>query len=356
MEQLSDETGLMPLDHDNTRNTSTAAELDGRRTLVTGGAGTIGSTLVDQLIEAGASEVVVLDNFVRGRRRNLEWAAANGNLTVVEGDIGDRALVRELTEGIDVVFHQAAIRITQCAEEPRLANEVLVDGTFNVVEAAAEAGVDKLIAASSASVYGLATVFPTAEDHHPYANDTLYGAAKVYNEGLLRSFHAMTGLEYVGLRYFNVYGPRMDVHGLYTEVLVRWMERIADGKPPLIFGDGLQTMDFVCVPDIARANVLAAKAPVTDRIYNVASGTEVSLRGLAEALLRTMDSDLEIEYGPERAVNGVTRRLADTEAAKRDLGFEAEIGLEQGLAVLVDWWRGERASVNTAALAGSEAH
>jgi UDP-glucose 4-epimerase len=325
-----------------------------QRILVTGGAGTIGSTLVDQLVEAGAAEVIVLDNFVRGRRRNLEWAVENGNVTVVEGDVRDKALVRELTDGMGLVFHQAAIRITQCAEEPRLALEVLVDGTFNVVEAAAEAGVDKLIAASSASVYGLATEFPTTETQHPYANDTLYGAAKVFNEGLLRSFHAMKGLDYVALRYFNVYGPRMDVHGLYTEVLVRWMERIAEGKPPLIFGDGLQTMDFVCVPDIARANVLAAEADITDRVYNVASGTEVSLRGLAEALLRTMGSDLDIEYGPDRAVNGVTRRLADTSAAKRDLGFEAEISLEQGLAELVEWWRAEKAAGQEPVLAGRE--
>jgi UDP-glucose 4-epimerase len=331
------------------------SRIAGRRMLVTGGAGTIGSTLVDQLIEAGASEVVVLDNFVRGRRRNLEWAAANGNLTVVEGDVRDKGLVRDLTEGADVVFHQAAIRITQCAEEPRLALEVLVDGTFNVVEAAAEVGVDRLVAASSASVYGLATQFPTAEDHHPYANDTLYGAAKVFNEGLLRSFHAMKGLDYVALRYFNVYGPRMDVHGLYTEVLVRWMERINEGKPPLIFGDGLQTMDFVCVPDIARANVLAAEADVNDTVFNIASGTEVSLRGLAEALLRTMGSDLDIEFGPERAVNGVTRRLADTSAAADGLGFKAEIGIEEGLAELVEWWRAEKAVGREPALAGSEA-
>jgi UDP-glucose 4-epimerase len=326
-----------------------------QRILVTGGAGTIGSTLVDQLVEAEAAEVIVLDNFVRGRRRNLEWAVANGNVTVVDGDVRDKVLLRTVTEGCEIVFHQAAIRITQCAEEPRLALEVLVDGTFNVVEAAAEAGVDKLIAASSASVYGLATEFPTTETQHPYANDTLYGAAKVFNEGLLRSFHAMKGLDYVALRYFNVYGPRMDVHGLYTEVLVRWMERIVEGKPPLIFGDGLQTMDFVCVPDIARANVLAAEADVTDRVYNIASGTEVSLRGLAEALLRTMGSDLDIEYGPERAVNGVTRRLADTSAAERDLGFKAKIGLEQGLAELVDWWRAEKAVGQQPALAGTEA-
>jgi UDP-glucose 4-epimerase len=339
----------------NTHEGPAKSRIAGRRMLVTGGAGTIGSTLVDQLIEAGAGEVLVLDNLVRGRRSNLEWAEAQGNLTLVEGDVRDKALVRELTAGTDIVFHQAAIRITQCAEEPRLALEVLVDGTFNVVEAAAEAGVEKLVAASSASVYGLATEFPTTENQHPYANDTLYGAAKVFNEGLLRSYHAMTGLDYVALRYFNVYGPRMDVHGVYTEVLVRWMERIVEGKPPLIFGDGEQTMDFVCVPDIARANVLAAEADVTDRVYNIASSTETSLKGLAEALLRTMDSDLDVEHGPERAVNGVTRRLADTSAAERDLGWKAEIGLEEGLAELVEWWRAEKALGREPALVGSEA-
>jgi UDP-glucose 4-epimerase len=307
--------------------------------LVTGGAGTIGSTLVDQLVEDGAAEIVVLDNFVRGRRENLAWAEANGELTVVEGDVRDEALVTELTQGIDVVFHQAAIRITQCAEEPRLALEVLVDGTFNVVEAAAAADVHKLVAASSASVYGLAREFPTSEDHHSYANDTLYGAAKAFNEGLLRSYHTMTGLDYVVLRYFNVYGPRMDVHGAYTEVLVRWMERIARGEPLVIFGDGTQTMDFVCVADIARANVLAAEADVTDAVFNVASGVETSLHQLARTLLRVMGSDLPIEYGPERSVNRVPRRLADTTRARASLGFSSEIGLEEGLERLVDWWR-----------------
>ena len=310
--------------------------------LVTGGAGTIGSTLVDQLIEAGAAEVVVLDNFVRGRRQNLDRAVANGLVTIVEGDVCDKDLVEELSTGIDIVFHQAAIRITQCAEEPRLALEVLVDGTFNVVEAAAASGVRKLIAASSASVYGLADQFPTDESHHPYANDTLYGAAKTFNEGLLRSYHAMSGLDYVALRYFNVYGPRMDVHGAYTEVLVRWMERIAEGEPPLIFGDGSQTMDFVCVPDIARANILAAESNVTDEVFNVASGVESSLNDLAEGLLRVMGSDLPIEYGPERSVNGVTRRLADTSAATECLGFTARIDLDEGLAQLVEWWRENR--------------
>jgi UDP-glucose 4-epimerase len=216
---------------------------------------------------------------------------------------------------------------------------VLVDGTFNVVEAAADAGVAKLVYASSASVYGLADEFPTTERHHHHNNDTLYGAAKSFNEGLVRSFRAMRGLDYVGLAYFNVYGPRMDVHGAYTEVLVRWMERIADGLPPLIFGDGRQTMDFVCVPDIARANVLAAASDVVEGRYNIASGTETSLLELAQALLRAMGSDLGVEHGPERAVNGVTRRLADISAARRDLGWEPTIGLEDGLRMLVEWWR-----------------
>lgn len=313
--------------------------LQGASVLVTGGAGTIGSTIVDQLLEQGVDHIDVLDNLVRGRVANLEGALASGRVTLVEGDLRDRDLVHDVTRGKDLVFHEAAIRITQCAEEPRLALEVLVDGSFTVYEAAVAHGVDKLITASSASVYGLAEEFPTGERHHHHNNDTFYGAAKSFNEGMLRSFRAMDGLDYVALRYFNVYGPRMDVHGLYTEVLVRWMERIADGKPPLIFGDGLQTMDFVVASDVARANILAAASDVREGVYNVASGVETSLLGLAEALLAAMDSDLPVEHGPERAVNGVTRRLADTSAAARDLGFTAEVPLEQGLRDLVDWWR-----------------
>ena len=320
----------------------TGVEIQGTRSLVTGGAGTIGSHVVDELIRGGAAEVVVLDNFVRGRTENLAWALENGTVRVVEGDIRDQKLVRELTAGQDLVFHLAAIRITQCAEEPRLANEVLVDGTFNVVEAAAAEGVKKLIASSSASVYGLAEEFPTTERHHPYNNDTFYGAAKAFNEAMLRSFHSMYGLDYVALRYFNVYGPRMDIYGLYTEVLIRWMERIESGTPPLILGDGLQTMDFIHVADIARANILAARADVTDDVFNVASGTETSLKELAQALSDAMKSDLAPEHGPARAVNGVTRRLASTSAAAEKLGFRAEIGLHEGLEGLVDWWRGSK--------------
>lgn len=326
--------------------------IEGSRCVVTGGAGTIGSTVVDQLVAAGATEVIVLDNLVRGRHANLDGALRSGKVRLVEGDIRDSALVASLMEGTDLVFHLAAIRITQCASEPRLALEVLVDGTYEVVEAAANAGVRKLIASSSASVYGLATQFPTPEDQHPYANDTLYGAAKTFNEGLLRSFHAMTGLDYVALRYFNVYGPRMDIHGLYTEVLIRWMERIEAGQPPLILGDGLQTMDFVFTEDIARANILAAESDATDEVFNIASGTETSLRELAEALQRAMGSDLPLEFGPPRGVNGVTRRLADVSLADKRLDWRAEVDLEEGLRRLVGWWRAER-SADTAATPGA---
>jgi UDP-glucose 4-epimerase len=325
----------------------------GERALITGGAGAVGSNIADQLVQAGAEEIVVLDNFVRGRRENLAWALANGPVRLVEGDIRDRELVAELTRGIDVVFHQAALRITQCAAEPRLALEVMVDGTYNVIESALREGVRRIVAASSASVYGLAEEFPTDELHHPYANDTLYGAAKTFNEGLLRSFKAMENLNYVALRYFNVYGPRMDIHGVYTEVLVRWMERIEAGSAPLILGDGSQTMDFVCIDDVARANLLAAGIDHDDVVFNVASGTETSLLELAQLLIEVMGSDVAIEYGPERSVNKVPRRLADTRLAREQLGFEAEIDLEEGLRRLVDWWRAERASAPPAALTAS---
>jgi UDP-glucose 4-epimerase len=309
-----------------------------QRVLITGGAGLIGSHIADLLVERQIGEIVILDNFVRGRRENLAGSLASGRLTVIEGDVRDRKLLAEAMEGIDIVFHQAAIRITQCAEEPRLALEVLADGTFNVAEQAVKSKVTKVVVASSASVYGMAEEFPTLEWHHTYNNRTLYGAAKAFNEGLFRSFYDMYGLPYVILRYFNVYGPRMDVRGKYTEVLIRWMERIADGKGPLIFGDGKQTMDFVFAEDVARANIAAAEAPVADEVFNIASGTETSLNELAATLLPAMGSAAPLEYGPERTVNPVPRRLAGVSKAKRLLGFESSTSLEKGLDKLVAWW------------------
>ena len=318
------------------------------RILLTGGAGLIGSHIADLLTrgtDLPCREIIVLDNFVRGRRENLTEALRSGIVTVVEGDIRDAAQLHELMKGIDIIFHLAALRITQCAEEPRLAMEVLVDGTFKVLEAAVHAGVKKVVASSSASLYGLADQYPTPETHHPYNNRTLYGAAKAFNEGLLRGFHDMYGLHYVALRYSNVYGPRMDIHGAYTEVLIRWIERIEAGRPPLILGDGSQTMDFVYVEDVARANLLAAKSDVTDEVFNIARGVETSLQELARALLRVMNSDLPVEYGEARKVKSVTRRLSDTRKAREKLGFEARVGLEEGLQRLVAWWRKERGAV-----------
>ena len=315
------------------------------RVLITGGAGLIGSHIADALVDEGNHSIVILDNFVRGSRKNLAYAMERGHVTIVEGDLRDTALLSRIVDGVDVIYHQAAIRITQCAEDPRLAIDTMVNGTFSLLEAAVRHGVRRVVAASSASVYGMAGSFPTTEEEAPYGNRTLYGAAKSFNEGMLRSFHDMYGLSYVALRYFNVYGPRMDVHGVYTEVLVRWLERIAAGEPPLILGDGTQTMDFVHVSDVARANVLAANAPVEDEVFNIGSGRETSLNDLAKHVLAIMDSGLTVQYGEARRVNPVPRRLADVEKARRLLGFEARIPVEAGLATFVDWWLRERASV-----------
>lgn len=315
--------------------------LENKTILVTGGAGFIGSHIIDLLLNEGCKEIIAVDNMVRGRPENLINALQQGSVRLVKGDIRDHKLMDELTRTADIVFHQAALRITQCAEEPRPALEVMVDATFDLLELCVKHKVEKVIAASSASVYGMADKFPITEAQHSYNNRTLYGAAKAFNEGLLRSFHEMYGLNYIALRYFNVYGLRMDIHGVYTEVLIRWMERITEGKSPLIFGSGQQTMDFINVQDVAYANILAAKADLTDEVFNVASGTETSLNELANTLLRVMNSALEPEYHSERKVNPVQRRLADISKAQQMLGFKAQFSLEQGLEKLVTWWKSQ---------------
>jgi UDP-glucose 4-epimerase len=313
--------------------------LEGCRVVITGGAGLVGSAIADQLVELNVAEILILDDFTRGKPKNLEWAIANGPVRLMEGDIRDMSKVREAVAGANIVFHQAALRITQCSEDPRLAMDVMVNGTFNLLEAAQLAHVRKVVAASSASVYGEAEILPIAETHHPYNNRTIYGAAKAANEALLRSFREMYGLDYVALRYFNVYGPRMDVEGRYTEVLVRWMERIDAGLPPIIFGDGSETADFVYVSDVARANILAATNPVSDEVFNVATGIETSLECLAQMLLKAMGSWMEPQYAPRRSVNSLSRRLGDPAKAHRMLGFAAEVTLKEGLGRLVEWWR-----------------
>ena len=314
------------------------------RALITGGLGLVGSHIADGLVDQG-TEVIVLDDLSRGRRSNLARPRRSATCA------SSRA-----TSATKRSWTGCATESTSCSTRPPYGSPAArrsrgSPSTYSSTARRAcsrrpsRRGVRKVVAASSASVYGLAERFPTPEEHHPYANDTVYGAAKLFNEGLLRSYHAMYGLDYVALRYFNVYGPRMDIHGVYTEVLVRWIERIAAGRPPLILGDGRQTMDFIHVADIARANLLAAKSDVSDEVLNIASGVETSLTELAHKLLDAMGADLPVEYGPPRSVNNVARRLADTTRARERLGFRAEVPLEEGLGSVVEWWRAEHEEV-----------
>lgn len=322
--------------------------LRGKRVLVTGGSGFVGSHIVDLLLDEGVDEVVVIDNMVRGRPENLAHAIASKRVSLVIGDVRDTALVNSLMEGIDTLFHMAALRITQCAAEPDAAMAVMVGATYDLLQLCRAHQVRKVVFASSASVYGLASRFPTDENEPSYDNRTLYGASKAFGEGLLRSFHDMYGLNYVALRFFNVYGRRMDLTGRYTEVMVRWMERIAAGRPPIIFGDGLQTMDLIDVRDVARACILSAKAPVTDRVYNVGTGVETSLLDLARLMAADFGrSDLVPEHQPERGVNPVPRRLASCAAAADELGFRARIDIASGLRDLIDWWVSEANAART---------
>ena len=323
--------------------------LFGRKVVVTGGAGFIGSHTIDLLIDRGCREVVAVDDMVRGRPENLLAAMARGPVRLVTGDIRDNRLMRTVLAGAELVLHMAALRITQCAVEPRRAMEVMVDATYDLLESCVVLGVGKVVMASSASIYGLAETFPTPESHHPWGNRTLYGVAKTFGEGILRVFNEMHGLDYVALRYFNAYGPRMDMHGRYTEVLIRWMERIEGGLPPVIFGDGSQTMDMVHGCDIARANVLAAESQATDVVLNVGTGHETSLYRLARLLAEVMGRpDLHPVHEPERSVNPVPRRLAATDAASAAIGFTAAISVREGLGDLVAWWRRNRVPVASA--------
>ncbi|MHB8683530.1 MAG: NAD-dependent epimerase/dehydratase family protein [Dehalococcoidia bacterium] len=315
------------------------ADVSGAKILVTGGAGFVGSHIVDQALEAGAAHVTVIDDFVRGRHENLAGAVATGRVEVIDDDICDAALVDRLTEGCDLVFHQAALRITQCAEEPVRAVQVMINGTQHVLQAAVKHRVKKLIAASSASVYGEPSYLPM-DEAHPFNNRTLYGAAKIANEQILRAYAEMYGLNYVALRYFNIYGPRMDIFGVYTEVLARWLDRIDAGEAPVIFGDGTQSMDLVYVGDVARANILAARSGATDDVFNVGTGTETTLRQLCDTLLRLFGrQDLVPRHEPERKVNPVRRRRASLDRVRAAIGYEPQTDLDAGLLAVIEWRR-----------------
>ena len=310
-------------------------ELDGALAVVTGGAGFIGSHIVDALVAAGA-RVRVLDSLVRGHRGNLASALASERVELVEGDIRDLAGVRAAVDGADVVFHQAALWLLECEADPRAALDINVVGTFNVAQAAAEAGVRKLVSASSSSVYGEARRLPTAEDH-PFDHRIFYGATKVAGEELVKAFHAKHGLPYVVLRPLNVYGPRQDYRSAYVSVIPLFVRKVLAGETPIIFGDGSETLDLVYVEDVARANLLAATSPAIGA-YNVATGRETSLTQLAETILQVMGSDARPRY-EERPGKLVSRRRGGTERAARDLGFTAQVTPEEGLRRLIEWVR-----------------
>jgi UDP-glucose 4-epimerase len=309
--------------------------LKDKRILVIGGAGFVGSHLVDQLTAEPLAEIVVLDNFVRGTRDNLRAAANDGRVRIVEGSITDRALLRELMAGTDYVFHLAALWLFECVHQPQSALDVNVVGTYNVIEAAHEAGVKKLVYSSSASVYGDAAFTPMTEDH-PFNNRTMYGATKIAGEQFFRAFNEQNGTNYVGLRYMNIYGPRMDYKGTYVSVIMKVLDRIDQGLPPIIFGDGSQAYDFVHVDDVARANVLALKSSATDEFFNVGMGVKTTIDELVQMLLQITGSSLKPEYKPQEQMF-VTHRVGSTDKAEKLLGFRATTSLEEGLRSVVEW-------------------
>lgn len=311
-------------------------DLEDRTLLVTGGAGFLGSHLVDQLLDRGAREVRVLDDFSRGTRENLDQVRDRKEVTILEGDVADPETVRDAARGVDGIYHLAALWLDGCVERPRDALRVNVEGTFNVAEAARDLDVERVVFSSSASVYGDAVEVPMTEDH-PFNNRTMYGATKISGEQIFRSFNDMYDLDYVGLRYMNIYGPRMDDMGTYVSVIVKVLQRIHDGDPPIIHGDGTQTYDFVHVDDVARCNVLAMEADATDTFYNVGADQPATINELVDLLLELTGSDLEPEYEPQEEVY-VTHRVGSTDRAADELGFTADIDLRTGLETVVEWW------------------
>ncbi len=320
--------------------------LSGARVVVTGGAGAVGSHIVDAAIAAGAREVIALDALVRGVPENLSDALATGKARLVELDIRDREAVRANIEGADVVFHQAALRWTRCQEHPRECQEVMVDGTFNVLEAAADSKTKRVVLASSAVVYGEPTRLPLDEDQ-PVHGATIYAAAKIANEQMARAFAHLRDLPITALRYFNVYGPRMDVRSQYVEVMIRWLNLIDGGKPLTLFGDGSSSVDFVFIGDVVRANLLACETPATDAVVNVCSGVETRMKDLAQLLLEMTGSAAGMEFRPQPAGALPARRYGDPRRAQELLGFRAETKLADGVRTLIAWRRSQLASAGS---------
>lgn len=306
--------------------------------LVTGGAGFVGSHIVEKLLEKENYKVIIVDNMVRGSYQNMESFIDDERVEIIENDICNLVLMEKLIKKADYLFHLAALRITHCAADPKSAFDVMVKGTYDLFELSRKFYIKKIIFSSSASIYGMAHSFPTPESDNPYNDKTIYGGAKSYGESILRSFYDMYGLNYVALRYFNIYGPRMDTTGKYTEVIIRWLECIKNEKQPLIYGDGNISMDLINVEDVARANILAMESDISNEVFNIGSQTETTLIKLLSELLIINNSNLKPKFKDERIINSVKRRLADISKAKILLEFEPIIDLQKGLKELSHWY------------------
>jgi UDP-glucose 4-epimerase len=330
-------------------------KLEGKRFVVVGGAGLIGSHVTEALLQEDVGEVVVYDNFVRGTRENLVTALVDPRCSVFEhgGDIMQTDVLRSALEGADGVFHLAALWLLHCQDFPRAAFDVNIRGSFNVFEACVDVGVERLVYSSSASVYGDAVEEPMNEDH-PFNFENFYGATKVAGEAMLRALHYRFDLGYAGLRYMNVYGPRQDYRGAYIAVIMKMLDSIDRGEPLVVYGDGSQAYDFVYVGDCAIANVCAMKAETTHGFYNVGTGVRTTIKEVAELLLDVTGSDVGIRYEPQ-GVTFVKNRIGSTELAREEIGFEAKTPLEDGLRMLVEWRSGHKAEVEArrADLAGA---
>jgi nucleoside-diphosphate-sugar epimerase len=326
-------------------------DIRGKRLVVIGGAGLIGSHTVDLLTREDVGDIVVFDNLARGTTANLAAALRDPRVKLFEagGDICQSDILAKALEGADGVFHFAALWLLQCYDFPRAAFDVNIRGTFNVLEACVAAGVKRLVYSSSASVYGDAVEEPMTEDH-PFNNTNFYGATKIAGEAMARAFHHRYGLPLVGLRYMNVYGPRQDYRGAYIAVVMKMLDAVEDGRSLTVYGDGSQAYDFVYVGDCARANLCAMRAATVDRFYNVGTGRRTSIKELAELVLRCTGSNQPIEYLPQ-GLTFVKNRVGSPVRAAKELGFTAEIELEDGLRSLIAWRNADRDARLTAAIA-----
>ncbi|MBL8344034.1 MAG: NAD-dependent epimerase/dehydratase family protein [Rubrivivax sp.] len=322
-------------------------DIRGKKLVVIGGAGLIGSHTVDRLTHEDVREIVVYDNFVRGRTENLTQALKDPRVRIydVGGDIMQTDILESALDGADGVLHFAALWLLQCHEYPRSAFDVNVRGTFNVMEACVKKGIKRLVWSSSASVYGDAVQEPMDEDH-PFNNKNFYGATKIAGEAMLRAFHHRYGLNFVGLRYMNVYGPRQDYHGAYIAVIMKMLDAIDRGEGPTILGDGSEAFDFVAVEDCAAANVCAVKADSTDRFYNVGTGKRTSLKELAQMLIELTGCKHPIKYAPRSQATLVRNRIGCPKRARAEIAFDAQIDLMDGLKRLIDWRRTHQAEVS----------